>query len=160
MTTPARREPPAQPLHDEAALADAAAIVERAEQDERAADDARRRYQDSGIQRILVDADVLAHLDPDEQVLAMRPTSVLEDWAPTDGAGSLPTGGPLYVTTARILQLGRVFTSIDLELVDELALAGERLLLTLHDGHGFTIDVPEPRLFRVQVAAALRAARA
>ncbi len=44
--------------------------------------------------------------------------------------------------------------------VAPVALAGERLLLTLRDGSGFALDVSEPRLFRVQVAAALRAARA
>jgi hypothetical protein len=50
---------------------------------------------------------------------------------------------------------------LDVELggIDELALAGERLLVTLRDGTGLSIDASRPRLLRVQIAAALSAGR-
>ena len=43
--------------------------------------------------------------------------------------------------------------------IEELALAGERLLITLRDGTGLSIDASRPRLMRVQIAAALAAGR-
>jgi hypothetical protein len=168
MTSPSRGDPalgrfPQAALADGAradtAVADAAAVLERTEHDERAATDARQRYRAGGIAPVAAAEPLLPHLADGEQMLAMRTNSLLEDCGPSERSDSPRTGGALYLTNRRILQLGRSCTSIDLRLIEELALAGERLLLTLRDGRGFAIDLPEPRLFRVQIAAALRAGR-
>ncbi len=158
MTSPSRGDPATERL-PEAALADAAAVLERTEHDERAATDARRRYRADGIAPMAADDSLLPHLAADEHMLALRTNSLVEDCGPTNRTDSPRTGGRLYLTNRRILQLGRSSMSIDIGLIDELALAGDRLLLTLRDGHGFAIDLPEPRLFRVQIAAAIRAGR-
>ena len=43
--------------------------------------------------------------------------------------------------------------SVSLTDVQESSLAGERLLLTLRDGEGLTLDVDKPRLLRAEMAA-------
>jgi hypothetical protein len=43
--------------------------------------------------------------------------------------------------------------------IEELSLAAEQLLVTLHDGTGLSFDAGSPRLLRVLVAAAVEAAR-
>ena len=157
MSLPSRRAA-ARTVRDEAVVP-AAAAMERAELDEQAAAEARARYRNNGIAPMQAVPDVVAHLHADEELLAMRPTSQLEDCGSRDRDDGATTVGSLYLTSRRILQLGRARTSIELRSIDELALAGDRLLLTLRDGRGFALDLPEPRLFRVQVAAALRASR-
>lgn len=153
-----RRDTTARPLAD-AARADRTPQVGHAQHDERAATDARARYRADGIAPLASDAQLLPHLADGELMLAMRPNSLLEDCGPSERSENPRTGGALYLTNRRLLQLGRNSTSIELRLIEELALAGERLLVTLRDGHGFAIDLPEPRLFRVQIAAAVRAGR-
>jgi hypothetical protein len=76
--------------------------------------------------------------------------------------------GRLYLTTTRLLLLVRSTADgpIDAELavplsdIDELAVVGERLLVSLSDGTGLTVDAGRPRLLRVQIAAARHASRA
>ena len=74
--------------------------------------------------------------------------------------------GRLYLTTARLVLLARTpdgpsdaELSVPLDDVEELACVGERLLVSLADGTGLTIDAGRPRLLRVQIAAARAAAR-
>jgi hypothetical protein len=75
--------------------------------------------------------------------------------------------GRLYLTTARLVLLVRPTADgpVDAELsvllsdIDELAVVGERLLVSLADGTGLTVDAGRPRLLRVQIAAARHASR-
>jgi hypothetical protein len=53
-----------------------------------------------------------------------------------------------------------VVVSIRLEQVREIALAGERLLITFDGGEGISLDLDRPRLLRVEIAAVMTAARA
>src|SRR5688572_9663955 len=122
------------------------AVLERTESDERDADEARERFRIDGLARLAADAAVAPHLAPGEALVAQRSSVSL-------GRGQdrleEQIAGPLYVTTQRLLLLGRDPFAIDLALIDEVALAGERLLVSLRDGSGISLQTPGPRLLRV-----------
>ena len=126
--------------------------------DEDAARQARRQYRASGIPAIDAEPEVRPHLRDGEQLLAVRASALLDHSPHEDGR--FGSGGSLYLTTLRLLHLGQAVFGLELKDIDEQALAGERLLLRLRDGAGIAIEVPEPRLLRVQIAAALAATRA
>ena len=67
--------------------------------------------------------------------------------------------GDLYVTSRRLVLVGRYTLSFDLADIEEAMLSGERLLFVLRDGQGASLDVDRPRLLRVELAAARAAAR-
>jgi hypothetical protein len=159
MTSLSRREPGVPRSIGDLALVERTALLARAERDEQAARDARERYRTAPMQPIPVDADLAPQLEPGERLLATRPMSLLQDCAPSDPAECPPSEGAMHLTDRRLLQVGPTSTAIELSLIEELSLAGERLLLTLRDGRGFSIELPRPRLFRVEVATALRATR-
>jgi hypothetical protein len=138
-------------------IRDAEAILERAREDERAAFDARALYRTEGLPAIDPDGTVAESLRPEETVVSVRASSVVSRHLRGDGDDDF--AGRLYLTSQRLLILGHTSLEIELDQVDELALAGERLLVTLNDGTGLSIDVIQPRLLRVQIAAALTAGR-
>jgi len=72
-------------------------------------------------------------------------------------AGGL--SGDLYVTSRRLLLIGRQVLAFDLDDIEDATLSGERIQLLLRDGVGVTVDADGPRLLRVQISTA-RAARA
>ena len=74
-----------------------------------------------------------------------------------DGTDDFP--GRLYLTTQRLMRRRRAPLDVELDQIDELALAGERLLVTLRDGTGLSIDASRRACMRVQIAAALAAGR-
>ena len=94
---------------------------------------------------------------PGETVFVERPSSVISRHQRGDGTDDF--AGSLYLTSQRLLLLGHAPFEVELDQIDELALAGERLLVTLADGTGLSIDAARPRLLRVQIAAALTAGR-
>jgi hypothetical protein len=140
------------------ALLDADAIIRRAADDEAAASEARERYRDRAIEPLEPDTALAALLLPDEQVLALRRATILDRREPPPGAGHGPgwpgLAGDLYVTSARLVHLGRAVLAYDLEAIRETVVAGERLLLILADGSGITLAVGRPRLLQVEIAAA------
>jgi hypothetical protein len=71
---------------------------------------------------------------------------------------SAPTSGKLVLTNQRLVHLG---TGIELELADihELALAGDRLLVTLAGLRGVIIDMERAADFRSAIADAKSALR-
>lgn len=147
-----------QPLPDrvDPAVRDAEDILRRTQDDEREAIEARASYRTNGLPRIEVDAAILARLRDDERVVDVRPSAVVNRHRPDE---SLELPGRLYLTTRRLMLVGREPLDVELYDIDELALAGERLLVTLRDATGLSIDASRPRLLRVQIAAALAAAR-
>ncbi|HET8587779.1 MAG TPA: hypothetical protein VFM74_07900, partial [Candidatus Limnocylindria bacterium] len=150
--------PPHNAPRVDAALADAAALLARAEADETAASAARERYRSQPIRPLDVDAHTAALLEPGERLYAQRAGAILNT---TTGSSPIPGyGGTLHVTDRRILHVGRVVVSIRLEQVREIALAGERLLVTFDGGEGISLDLDRPRLLRVEITAMLAAARA
>jgi hypothetical protein len=75
-------------------------------------------------------------------------------------APGLPRGGTLYVTSQRLIHRGAEDGAWSFADIDEMAVALERLLLVrLRDGSDIAIEVDQPRLLRVELAAALAASR-
>ncbi len=172
-----------------AALRDAADIVARTAADEADAIQARERYRNEGLQAIEPDPEIRARLGPNEELVEMRPGAMVGrallagvgGAAGEGGAGTAPSAaqavvdplsGRLYLTTERLVLLVRPTAdgktadrptdgelSVGLADIEELACVGERLLVSLADGTGLTIDAGRPRLLRVQIAAARAASR-
>jgi hypothetical protein len=148
------------PVDGEPAIRDAAEIVARAAADEAAADRARERYRTSPMVPITPDARIAAALGPGELVVAVRPSAVLERREPQpDEARPRGLAGALYVTSRRLILLGRVSLAIAFEEIEEVGLSGERLLLVLCDRKGVWLEAPQPRLLRVEIAWARAAVR-
>jgi hypothetical protein len=145
------------------ALDDARGIVARAEADDASAREARIRYREHGMPSLEPDERIAPLLRPSERVVAHREATLLElllrPGPDTTGHNGVISGGDLYVTTSRLLHLGRSLLAIELEGIEEMALAAERLLLTIRDRGGIGLEAGEPRLLRVQIAAAIAAGR-
>lgn len=150
-------EPRTAPSENAAGLADAEALVARAEADETAAHDARQRFRDDPMAPVAPNEAIAPHLVPGEELFAIRSSAIIN--GPGVAAPLTGYGGTLYLTSQRIVHLGQVTLSLRLEDIEELSLAGERLLLTLRGGDGIAVDVAGPRLLRAQIAAAMAALR-
>jgi hypothetical protein len=145
---------------DAPALRDAAEIVRRATEDESAATDARARYRTEAPQKLEPDERIAALLDHDEWLIAIRTSALLERREPRPGEPlAAGLGGQLAVTSRRLILAGRHVLTFDLVEVEEITLSGDRLLVVMRDGIGVALDVEQPRLLRVQIAAARAAAR-
>ena len=151
-------------LHDEIegqpAVRDAAAILARAACDEAAARAARDRYRTQPMRVLEPDERIAPLLARDEPVVAVRRGAVFDRRQPRRGSG-VPAGiaGALYLTARRLVLVGRVTLSIDLGVIEEVGLSGGRVVLVLRDGTGVLVEVPEPRLLRVEIAAARASAK-
>jgi len=121
--------------------------------DEEAARHARERYREHGLPTLEADAEVGPHLQADERVLGYRADAALArvDDATTTAPREF---GPLYVTSTRLLHLGRQATSVALAEMGELVMADDRMLITLGSVRGLMLDVAQPRQLRVLLAAA------
>ncbi len=146
-----------QRTDQQAGLRDAEEILARTRADEEEAERARARYRESGLPVVAPDPEIAPNLRPDEDVVEVRHAATVGRHAAADAVETFV--GRLYLTTSRLILLGRAALDVELSEIDELALAGERLLVTLRDGTGLAIDAGGPRLLRVQVAAARAAAR-
>lgn len=132
------------------AVDEAAIILLRIETDEAAARAARDRYGVTPIAPL-----VPRPAGIDEDVYAIRSAAVLNA-----GRAEVPGyGGTLYVTATRLVLDGQVTMAILLADIAETALSGERLLLSLRNGEGATLDVGQPRLLRAEIAAVRSLAR-
>lgn len=138
-----------------AALRDAQSIAARVAADEAAADAERERLASGPLPSIGPEQDAPTMRDG-EQLHAVRHAALLER-----NSDNPPTGGTLYLTSARLLHVGTERTNdIPLQRIHDMAVAVERLLLVgLTDGSDLAIEVDQPRLLRVQVAAARAAVR-
>lgn len=127
--------------------------------DEEAASNARRRYRRYGIEPISPDPCIGALIAPAEHVLASHQWVALDHRQMSAGAAaSTPVRGDLYVTTARLVHVGRQVVTVELDDIEDAAIVGDRLLLVTRGGIGITLETDRPQLLRVQLAAA-RAAR-
>ena len=144
---------PAAP--DAAALRDAAAIAERVSTDEHAADAERARLVDGDLPDLGSQVHDAFQLTDGELVHAIRHAAILEE-----GDAATPRGGDLYLTSRRMVHVGKSSRDISLDAIQESAVSLERLLLLdLTDGSDLAIEVDQPRLLRVQRAAARANAR-
>jgi hypothetical protein len=145
---------------DAPAFRDAAAVLARAEADEAAAGQARERYRVEPLRALEPDARIAPLLAPDEHLLAVR-RSVMLDRYPSRSGSDVPrgVGGDLYLTARRLVLLGRIALSFDLGEIKEVGLSGERLLLVLLHGSSVSLDAAQPRLLRVEIGSARAEAR-
>ena len=151
---------PETPQPEAASLRDAAGIVARTDADEAAATEARLRYRAEGIAPVEPDEAILPLLDEGELPFAVRRSAALDRREPKVGAHpSAGIAGDLYVTSRRLILVGRHTVTFDLADIAEAVLSGELLLLVMRDGSGVALDVDQPRLLRVQIAAAHAPAR-
>ena len=141
--------------HDAAALRDAAAIAERVSADEHAADAERARLVDGDLPDLGSEVHDAFQLTDGELVHAIRHAAILDE-----GDAATPRGGDLYLTSHRMVHVGKSSRDISLDAIQESAVSLERLLLLdLTDGSDLAIEVDHPRLLRVQLAAARANAR-
>lgn len=139
----------------EAALRDAQAVALRVGADEAAADAERARLVSQPLPSLKDGVEPSLRLHPEEQLHAIRRAAMLDD-----GHTRPPSGGTLYLTSRRLLHAGSSVREVDLADITDAGVALERLLLLdLTDGSDMAIEVDQPRLLRVQLAAARAAAR-
>ena len=150
-------EPQSVQLTQGPGIRDAEEILSRAHEDEREAIEARTRYRAHGLPVLEVDGAIADRRRANETVVDARTSAVVSRHQRGDGTEDF--SGRLYLTTQRLLVVGGAPLDVELGQIEELALAGERLLVTLRDGTGLSIDASRPRLMRVQIAAALAAGR-
>ncbi|HET7082799.1 MAG TPA: hypothetical protein VFJ00_03710 [Candidatus Limnocylindria bacterium] len=144
---------------DDAALRDAEKIADRIGQDEAAAHDARQAYKAQGLPVLEPDGAAGAFLQPGEVLHAVHGSALLEAAGWTDRAAH-PRGGTLYLTSERLVHTGVDSSELSLAAIDEMGIGLERLvLIRLRDGSDLAIEVDQPRLLRVQLAAAIAAQR-
>jgi hypothetical protein len=94
-------------------------------------------------------------LDPDEHVVAVRRSAMFDRREPRLSSNApAELAGDLYVTSLRLVLVGRLTLSFDLEEIEETVLSGERLLLVMSGGRGASLDVAQPRLLRVEIGTA------
>jgi len=145
---------------DEPALRDAGEIADRVARDEAAADEARQAYQAQGLPALEAHGAAGAFLQPGEILHAVHGSALLEDAGWTESAAQ-PRGGTLHLTSERLIHTGVESSELSLAAIDEMGIALERLvLIRLQDGSDLAIEVDQPRLLRVQLAAAIAAHRA
>jgi hypothetical protein len=151
---------PDGPRSEAPAVRDAAAILARAGADEAAAGEARERYRTQRMAALEPDAQIAPKLASGEHVLAVR-RRVMLDRHPSRAGQDDPmgVGGDLYLTARRLVLLGRLALSFDLDEIEEAGLSGERLLLVMRNGSSLSLDVAQPRLLRVEIGCARAAAR-
>lgn len=132
----------------------------RAVADETAADAARARFRAGDMKTLAADRRIAPLLEPGERVVAVHRSAVVDRREPAVGAHiTAGVTGVLYVTSRRVVLAGSSTVAIELDDVEEAVLSDERLRLLLHNGHGVTLQVAQPRLLRVEIAAARAAAR-
>jgi hypothetical protein len=140
------------------AVRDADAILARAKEDEAAALEARELYRDREISPIEPDARIAALLIPGEDVLAVRRSVLLDRREPPLGGTRCSCchglAGDLYVTSARLVLVGQTVLEYDHASISDIVVSAERLLLSLSDGSGITLDVDRPNVLRVEIGAA------
>ncbi len=126
--------------------------------DEAAADEARRRLREHGIARIAPDDRIGPLLDPDECVIGVRRAVLLERRA---GVHEADDGllGDLYVTSRRLVLLGRVPVEYPLAEVHEIDVVAGGVRLVVGPGRGVDVKVCDPRVLRVEIAAVREAIR-
>jgi hypothetical protein len=145
---------------DGAAIRDAQSIAARIAADEAAADAAREQLATGGMPAIEPVTGFARVAKSGEVLHAVRYNAMLER-APTVGDAEELRGGTAYLTSSRLLHVGAQMMDVPLSEIDEMVVVLERLvLIRLRDGSDMAIEVDQPRLLRVQIAAAIVAARA
>jgi hypothetical protein len=145
---------------DDLAIREAAEIAASATADEAAADRARHEYLTRAMPTLAPDERIGPLLGPDEHLLAVRRSATLDRRRPPPRAsGPESLAGDIYLTSRRIVLLGRLTVAIDLDDIEDAVISGERILLVMGDGQGAALEVAQPPLLRVEIATARAFAR-
>jgi hypothetical protein len=136
-------------------LRDAQVVGARVSADEAAADVERARLSTEPLRGLPGGIELDLPLGAGEVVHAVRHAAILEA-----RGGTQQEGGTLYLTSHRLVHIGTQTREVDLQAITEIGVSLERLLLVgLADGSDLAVEVDQPRLLRVQLAAARAAAR-
>jgi hypothetical protein len=127
--------------------------------DEDAAAAARARYRVEPMTLLEPDAAIAPRLTCGESLLAIRRRALLERRHDPSGAVGPGLEGDLYLTSRRLIHVGRPTLVFELDDIEEVITSGDRLLLVLRDGAGISIEVDQPRLLRVEISMARATAR-
>ena len=127
--------------------------------DEAAADEARLRYRRRGVEWLDPDERIGPVLEPGERLLAVRRSVAVCRDETLESVATPPVLVDLYVTSRRLVLAGPDLIFFELAILDEAVVSRGRLLLALRDGNGLDLEVGQPRLLRVQIAAARSARR-
>jgi hypothetical protein len=149
----------ADPFRQPAAPAEPVDVQARSRGDEDAAAAARARYRVEPMKCLEPDAAIAPLLSPGERLLAVRRGAVFDRRQPRPGAVGPGLTGDVYLTSRRLLCLGRLKLTFGLDEIQEAVHSGDRLLLVMQDGAGIALEVDRPRLLRVEIATARAAAR-
>jgi hypothetical protein len=149
--------PPATVSTEEGpALRDAALVAERVARDEAEAAAIRERSATAPPALIVPDKMIGPLVRPGERVHGLRSSAML--MSPGDER-AYGYGGCLYLTSQRLVHVGQVIVTVELDDIAEVSRAGDRLLLTLRAGDGMALDVERPRSLRAEMAAVMRGRR-
>lgn len=152
VTKPASRTSRPESGRAESAQGDAAV-------DQAAADEARVRYRRRGVEGLDPDERIGPVLEPGEQLLAVRRSAFAYRAETLESVATPPVVVDLYVTSRRLVLAGPDMIFFDLAALEEAVVSHERLLIVLRDGVGLVLEVGQPRLLRVEIAAARSARR-
>jgi hypothetical protein len=129
--------------------------------DDLAAREARVRFRGEGMPALEPDERIEPLLDLGERVLAVHRAVQLDRRAPRPGSpGPAGVPGDLYLTSRRLVLIGRPTLSFELAGIEDAVISGPRLLMGLHDGHGVAVGTAQPRLMWTEIAAARASAKA
>ena len=126
--------------------------------DEASASEARRRLRADGIIAIEPDQLIAPLLAPGEKVVAIRRAVSLERLLDFEASGE-GVRGDLYVTTSRIVHMGKVSVEVPLPAIKEAVVAEGAVRLIVEDGRGVDIHTNDPSVLRVEIAAVREAVR-
>ncbi len=133
--------------------------TDQAADDETLAAEARARARRQGLMALEPDDAIRPLLRPGECVFGWRREAMLDRRQPSTPDAREGVRGELYLTSHRLILLGRPVVDIGLECITEVGIAGERLFLVLADGSSAAIDVAMPRLLRVEISVTRAAGR-
>jgi hypothetical protein len=131
----------------------------RRSSDEAAAGAARERYRRWPMADVAPDGRIQPLLANGESVRSVRRDAHVDRRQPPELGSRGGLQGDLYLTSQRLVFTGRVVLDYPLAQVDDAVLAADRLLLLMRNGNALTVEASDPRLLRVEIAAARRALR-
>ena len=105
-----------------------------------------------------LDPVIAPYLREREQILVRRSNARLTPVSPGQQP-SPPVSGPLFLTDRRLMNLEGKLHSIELADITELAISGDKVLVTLRGSHGAILELDSPDEFRSSIAAAISASR-